>query len=169
MNKEVLGGAIIDSIKSLQDVWVIKLIASFFVAAIYNLHVQLICAFAVLVFIDLATKWLSLSKMHLENQSKEISLFAEVKNIPNARRAGHISSTEMKNRFFGKILIYCLLTFSGGMVDLMLIGQARPAMAVALVVGYLSVTELLSIVENLEDAGVEEARKLKDLIDRKRG
>lgn len=169
MNQDALYVAIMDSLKSLQDVWVIKLITSFFVAAIYNLHVQLICAFAVLVFLDLGTKWLALSKMHLENQGKEINLIAELKNIPKARREGYIRSEVMKNRFIGKMLIYCLLTFAGGTVDLMLIGQAKPAMAVALVVGYLSVNELLSIVENLEDAGVEEAKKLKEIIERKRG
>jgi len=51
----------------------------------------------------------------------------------------------------------------------MLIAQGRPSMAVSLVVGYLSVNELLSIVENLQDAGVEEAKRLKEIIDRKLG
>jgi phage-related holin len=169
LNKEALYMAITDSIRSLQDVWVVKLITSFFLATIYNLHVQLICAFAVLVFLDLGTKWLALSKMHLENSGKEVSIIKEIKNIPAARRAGYIKSTVMKNRFIGKMFIYCLLTFCGGVVDLMLIAQGRPPMAVSLVVGYLSVNELLSIVENLQDAGVEEAKRLKEIIDRKLG
>lgn len=169
MNKEGLYGAIMDSLRSLQDIWAVKLMTSFFLAAVYNLHVQLLVAFAVLVFLDLGTKWLALSKMHLENQGKEVNLWYELKNIPKARRAGYIRSMEMKNRFIGKMFIYCLLTFAGGLVDVMLVSQAKPSLAVALVVGYLSVNELLSIVENLEDAGVEEAKRLKEIIDKKRG
>jgi len=106
LNKEALYMAITDSIRSLRDVWVVKLITSFFLAAIYNLHVQLICAFAVLVFLDLGTKWLALSKMHLENSGKEANIIKEIKNIPAARRAGYIKSTVMKNRFIGKMFIY---------------------------------------------------------------
>jgi len=44
----------------------------------------------------------------------------------------------------------------------------KPTWAVLLLVGYLSITELISIVENLQDAGVEEAAKLHDLLEKKR-
>ena len=40
MNKDALYVAIVDSLKNLQDVWAIKLLTSFFLAAVYNLHVR---------------------------------------------------------------------------------------------------------------------------------
>ena len=44
----------------------------------------------------------------------------------------------------------------------------KPTWAVLLLVGYLSITELISIVENLQDAGVEEAEKLHEILEKKR-
>ena len=43
----------------------------------------------------------------------------------------------------------------------------KPEFGVVLTVGYLAVTEFLSILENLQAAGVKEASQLHDLIEKK--
>ena len=167
MNKSEILGAVTKAILNLQDVWVFKLITSFFIAAIYNLHVQMLFAFACLVFLDLAIKWLALSKMQLEGNGESATLWAAFKNVLRARKAGYITSDQMKNRFIGKMFLYIFLVFCGGLVDLILLKVGRPALIIGVVVGYLSITEFLSILENLQDAGVEEALKLKEIIDKR--
>ena len=47
--------------------------------------------------------------------------------------------------------------------------SGAPTIAVVVVVGYLSMTELLSILENMEQSGVKEAAELHELIRKKSG
>jgi Holin family. len=167
MNSQEICNALVGSAAKLEDAWMVKLLTSFFIAAIYNLHVQMLLAFASLVFVDLFTKWLALSKMQLEVDGNKHNLWQAFKNIPRARKEGYITSDQMKNRFVGKMFLYIFLVLCAGMVDLMLMNVGRPGFIIGVVVGYLSITEFLSIVENLQDAGVEEAIKLKEIIDKR--
>ena len=88
--------------------------------------------------------------------------------IPAARKAGYIKSEAMKHRFLGKIVVYLCVVFAGGLADYIMVVMDKPTWAVLLLFGYLSITELISIVENLQDAGVEEAAKLHDILEKKR-
>ena len=89
-------------------------------------------------------------------------------NIPKARAAGYIKSEAMKHRFLGKIIVYFAVTLAGGLIDYTMTVMDKPTWGVVLLVGYLSITELISIVENLQDAGVEEAEKLHEILEKKR-
>ena len=51
----------------------------------------------------------------------------------------------------------------------MCVRAGAPTVAVVVVVGYLSVTEMLSILENMERSGVTEAAELSELIRKKSG
>ena len=51
----------------------------------------------------------------------------------------------------------------------MCVHAGAPTVAVVVVVGYLSVTEMLSILENMERSGVTEAAELSELIRKKSG
>ena len=50
-----------------------------------------------------------------------------------------------------------------------MIALHQPPWAVPLVAGYLVVTELLSICENLNDAGIEAVGEIAALVKRRRG
>ena len=56
-----------------------------------------------------------------------------------------------------------------GIVDNMFRTLENPALIVNLTVSYLAVTELISILENMEDAGIEACGQLVDLIKKKTG
>ena len=155
---------------SLGENGAVKFIGAGIVGAACSMHGQLLLAFVALIVIDLVTKWLALSREYLTKRKrrKTTTLWQCVVNIPAARKAGYIKSEAMKHRFLGKIIIYLLIVFAGAAVDNIMVTMQHPTWAVLLMVGYLSVTELISIVENLQDAGVEEAGKLQEILEKKR-
>jgi phage-related holin len=150
--------------------WAVKLAGGAFIGVACSMHAQLLLAFVGLVVIDLVTKWIALSKEYLTKRKrrKNPTLWQCVTSIPAARKAGYIKSEAMKHRFLGKIIVYFAVTLAGGLIDYTMAVMDKPAWGVVLLVGYLSITELISIVENLQDAGVEEAEKLHEILEKKR-
>ena len=160
----------IGTLGHLGENWAIKLAGAAFVGSACSMHGQLLLAFVALIIIDLITNWISLSHEYLtkRKRKKNPTLWQCVKSIPAARAAGYIKSEAMKHRFLGKVVVYLLVVFAGATVDSMMQAMEKPTWAVVLLAGYLSITELISIVENLQDAGVEEAEQLHNILEKKR-
>ena len=160
----------VGTIGHLGENWAVKLAGAAFVGVACSMHAQLLLAFVGLVVIDLITKWLALSRQYLtkKKRKKTTTLWQCFCNILSARKAGYIKSEAMKHRFLGKILVYLFVVFAGGLADYIMTVMEKPTWAVLLLVGYLSITEMISIVENLQDAGVEEAEKLHEILEKKR-
>ena len=158
------------TIGHLGENWAVKLAGAAFVGVACSMHAQLLLAFVGLVVIDLITKWIALSKEYLckKKRRKNPTLWQCVTAIPAARKAGYIKSEAMKHRFLGKIVVYLCVVFAGGLADYIMVVMEKPTWAVLLRVGYLSITEMISIMENLQDAGVEEAEKLHEILEKKR-
>ena len=145
--------------RKIVESWQIKSIAAS-VLGILQFHAELLGLFVLVVIIDLITKWISLSYAYLV----AYNIKAPVVAIPAAHRAGIINSYKMKTRFAGKLIIYLLLATASGAVDRMLVLMHHPAIFLSLCVGYLAATELLSCIENLNDANVSIAAKLIDKV-----
>lgn len=160
----------VGTVGHLSENWAVKLAGAAFMGMACSMHGQLLLAFVALVVIDLVTKWLALSREYLvkKKKRKNPSLWVCFKSILQARRAGYIKSEPMKHRFLGKVLVYLLVVFAGATIDNIMMTMDKPQWAVVLLAGYLSVTELISILENLQDAGVEEAGQLHDMVEKKR-
>lgn len=160
----------IGTVDHLGENWAVKLAGATFVGAACSMHGQLLLAFVALIVVDLVTKWIALAHDYLTKRKrrKNPTLWQCVVNIPAARKAGYIKSEAMKHRFLGKIVVYLLVIFAGAAVDNIMMAMDKPAWAVVLLAGYLSITELISIVENLQDAGVEEAEQLHNILEKKR-
>lgn len=160
----------IGTIGHLGENWAVKLAGAAFVGVACSMHAQLLLAFVGLVIVDLVTKWIALSKEYLckKKRRKNPTLWQCVTSIPAARKAGYIKSEAMKHRFLGKIVVYLCVVFAGGLADYIMVVMEKPTWAVLLLVGYLSITEMISIMENLQDAGVEEAEKLHEILEKKR-
>lgn len=158
------------TLNHLSENWIVKLSGAAFMGMACSMHGQLLFAFVGLVVIDLFTKWIALSREHLMKRKRKTppTLWQCFCNILKARRAGYIKSEPMKHRFLGKILVYFFVVFAGGLADYIMTVMEKPTWAVLLLVGYLSITEMISIMENLQDAGVEEAGKLHDILEKKR-
>lgn len=134
------------------------------IGAMLQLHVELMGAFIILIILDLATKWLALAKP----LTTDGTLAEEIRMIPEAHRQGLISSDVMKTRFVSKIMMYMLIAFASGVVDFMFKDMHMPAFLMTVCIGYLAATELLSVIENLNDAGVSALADLADVVKRKR-
>lgn len=160
----------VGTVGHLGENWAVKLAGAAFVGVACSMHAQLLLAFVGLVVIDLVTKWIALSREHLMKRKRKTppTLWQCFCNILKARRAGYIKSEPMKHRFLGKILVYFFVVFAGGLADYIMTVMEKPTWAVLLLVGYLSITEMISIMENLQDAGVEEAEKLHEILEKKR-
>lgn len=168
MDYKAIYYGMISTIKTLGASLPIKLVSSIFLGLVMHKHALLFYAFIFLVFLDCFTRWLSISYKRLEkNKEKDMGIVAVFKGIKKARAEGLISSEVMKNRFIAKIAVYLICTMSAATVDLCMLYILKPTWAVATVISYLVLTELLSIVENLNEAGIEMLSGLIDILKRK--
>lgn len=156
-------------ISAMTNDWVLKIVASG-VFLLLARHMALFTLFAIVVMIDLFSKFLALAhKMEVNEGREDVSLIAALYGIPEAHRRGIINSYAMKTQFMGKILMYMLVVISGGSIDALITISGGRSEFCMLVISYLAATELLSIIENLDDAGVSAVHDLVTLIKRKRG
>ena len=152
------------------DGWAEKLGLSLVVTITYEDHAQIFAAFFLLVCADLVTKWLSLSRQHLVDTGvDEPSLWHSFRNMRAAGKAGYIKSDIMRKRFVPKILTYFGVVGAAGALDFILLKAHAPAFATTLVIGYLSLTEFISILENMQSSGIDEAGALVEMARRKGG
>lgn len=154
---------VMDTFRNLANDMVIKLLASSIIVALFY-HAVLFGLFGCVVFLDLFTRWLALSHQHLVTHKQEATLIDCFWGIKKAHKVGLISSYVMRKTFFSKMITYLILIIGASIVDNMIKGAGGGVMAVSLVITYLSMTELLSIVENLDEAGVSAMHDLIDLI-----
>lgn len=153
------------TVYSIPDGWPFKL-AGGAVLLVLARHAMLFTAFTALVAIDLFAKFIALSYEMLKAQGKENpSLVESIKAIPEAHRERIINSHEMKTQFLGKILMYIFSVIAASFADYM-IGHVNFGQ---IVIAYLASTEFLSVIENLDDAGVSAVHDLAGLIKRKTG
>ena len=160
--------AIVGAFKTLTTDGLAKAIAASVMAACLHKHAVLFYAFTLLVFLDCATKWIEISYKQLcEAGRKEPSVLQAIWGIPAARRQGSISSEVMKHRFLGKLVVYMLCVAAAAVIDVVMQQLNNTQWAVSLVIGYLVATELLSIIENLSDAGCKNLTGLSTLVKKK--
>lgn len=154
------------AICAIPDGWPFKLLGGVVLISVSR-HLTLFTAFTMVVALDLFAKFIALSYGMLKSGGMESpSLVDSIKAIPAAHRARIINSHEMKTQFAGKIIVYILLVMAGGLADILIDGHVNFSQ---MVVAYLASTEVLSIIENLDDAGVSAVHGLATLIHKKMG
>ena len=147
------------SVLAVLDLWFVKMLIAIALVAWGEYGIAL-TSFIALVFVDLFTKWIALSYLCLVDSGKtgdDLCFFCCIKNLKQARRKGYIKSSVMKNRFWGKMLVYLILTIVAVSADNALVGAGESRVLVRGILAYLAITEVVSILENLQQAGVEQA------------
>ena len=110
--------------------------------------------FIFLVFMDCFTRWMALGAAFLKNHGHaEPGLWEACRAIPAARRAGLISSQMMKKQGMEKLILYNVSVMTAAGADFLLESSGATPFLTSAIVSYLVVTETLSIVENLSEAG----------------
>ena len=156
-------------ISAITNDWVLKIIASGLFILMAR-HMAIFTLFAMVVLIDLFSKFLALShQMEVSDEREDLSIVAALHGIPEAHRRGIINSYAMRVQFMGKVLMYILLVIPAGSIDALITISGGKSEFCVLVISYLAAAELLSIVENLDDAGVSVVHGLATLIRRKTG
>lgn len=117
--------------------------------------------FIFLVFMDCFTRWMALGAAFLKNHGHaEPGLWEACRAIPAARRAGLISSQVMKKQGMEKLILYNVSVMTAAGADFLLENSGAAPFLTSAIVSYLVVTETLSIIENLSEAGVGSLEKL---------
>lgn len=157
-------------IQRLADGWGAKAGLSIALTIAYEDHAQIFVAFVVLVCADLVTKLLALSRQYLIDMGYDKpSIWQAFWHIRAAGRARYIKSDMMRTRFVPKILTYFGVVATAATLDFILLKSHAPAFASTLAIGYLGLTEFISILENMQRSGVEEAGVLVEMARRKGG
>lgn len=156
------------SAQNLANHWAMKISVSWVLAI--EFHLSLFCLFTALVFLDLFTRWIAIAHAMLINGGVQgTGIYDCIRAIPEAHRMGMISSGVMRRQFCNKIITYMLVVLGGILVDNSLVMLHKSPMALALIITYLSMTELLSMMENLDEAGISAVHNLVDLLKGRRG
>lgn len=135
---------------------------------------SLLALFCGLEFLDLLTKWISLSHDYwVTTYGKEFTvkngcLWAYVKWLPECRRFKYINSSAMKNQFTSKMLTYTILILTCCWADLAMKKVGGITFISVIGISMISLTEALSIVENLSSAGIGVADGIKTLLQKKK-
>ena len=148
--------------------WPEKLVLAGIISAI-QFHLQLMALFIALILIDLATKWIALAYNVIKTDTYNPDIITSIQAIPKAHRMGIISSKKMKTQFCHKMTVYTIVVIAGSIMDVMTIKVNGGGMVMPLCIYYLAASELLSVIENLDAAGVSALHGLVELIKRKRG
>lgn len=151
---------------NLLDLFPLKFIASLFLLTLGQ-HSLMFLAFSILVGMDIMSRWIAISYQMLGQSGQNPSLWKAFLAIPESRRKGLIQSRVMKEQGLSKLFLYLLCVITAGMADFLVRSIGENSNFTPLVIGYLTSTEALSIVENLSDAGVEEIASLWQLLKRR--
>lgn len=169
MNYKLYFDSATGALHTLYAGWGYKISAAAILTLLLHKHTVLFYAFSLLVFLDCFTKWVAISYNYLKAHGvPEPGFLKSVIGIKRAREAGEIKSEVMKHRFLGKIAVYLVCVMAAATADLIMVELSKPAWAVSTIIGYLTATELLSIVENLNAAGVEAVKGLIDIVKKKK-
>lgn len=152
-----------EQIEKLIDLYPVKTISTVLLIFLMDARTVLFLCFALLVVIDCLTRWTAISFKDLSERNEKTTLAAALRGIPSARRKGLIRSFDMR-KGMDKLLLYLLCTLAASSCDMIFGVLGTPAWMTSFIVGYMSVTEILSIIENLSEAGVRSMEKLAQMV-----
>ena len=162
-----------NTIQSVVENLPVKLAGSAITASIFDIG-ALLGLFCGLEFLDLLTKWISLSHDYwVRTYGKEITekhgcLWVYIKWLPECRRFKYINSSVMKNQFCSKMFTYTILILTCCLADMAVKKVGGVAFISMIGISMVSLTEALSILENLSSANIGIADSIKGILQKKK-
>ena len=135
------------------------------IAAVYSDDLLILLSiFIGLECMDIFTRWLALSMDCFKSiyPQTPCGLWQAFRFLWQTRKWKWIKSTELRNGFCDKMLIYLLLLLLAALVDGALSIAHTPRILISITVTVLATTEALSILENLSDCKVTVITTIKD-------
>jgi hypothetical protein len=161
------------ALDSLADHLPAKIVGSVVISSLADIG-TLLMLFCGLEFLDLFTKWISLSHDYWANTyGKEFTqkygcLWSYIKWLPECRRFKYINSSAMKNQFTSKMLTYTILILTTCWADVCIKKVGGVAFISTIGISMISLAESLSIVENLSSANIGIADSIKGILQKKK-
>lgn len=143
-------------LNALLECWPVKALVSIFIFMIGDFNPSL-AAICVLVFLDLLTKWMAVSRQTIEQNNLDCNL---VGGFFEAWRCKALNSHSMRIGFVSKVFAYLiLLSASYQMTKILppdiIFGVDWSRAPDNFIRAFLAITEMISMVENLRDMGVK--------------
>ena len=162
------------TLKSVTDKGVEKLAASAVGATLLDIG-TIFLLLMLLEIIDICTACIyQASLLYKATYDKRIvekrgSLLTYIKYIWQAHHWRYVDSYALRDGFCSKTIIYSLLLITGFLIDIVLsVSHAPIQPALTIVCCVLSITEGISICENLDSAGIKIAGEIRSLLQKKK-
>ena len=162
------------TLKSVTDKGVEKLAASAVGATLLDIG-TIFLLLMLLEIIDIFTACIfQASLLYKATYDKKIvekrgSLLTYIKYIWQAHHWRYVDSYALRDGFCSKTIIYSLLLITGFLIDIVLsVSHAPIQPALTIVCCVLSITEGISICENLDSAGIKIAGEIRELLQKKK-
>ena len=162
------------TLKSVTDKGVEKLAASAVGATLLDIG-TIFLLLMLLEIIDIFTACIyQASLLYKATYDKRIvkkrgSLLTYIKYIWQAHHWRYVDSYALRDGFCSKTIIYSLLLITGFLIDIVLsVSHAPIQPALTIVCCVLSITEGISICENLDSAGIKIAGEIRSLLQKKK-
>jgi len=159
-------------VESVTNSWQLKTVVSFFVTCLSFLFGEVqapLLALCLLIIVDTVTKWGAVSKA----KSEEKKLGSIREGFYSAWHDGTLNSKTMRQKFFKKAFSYAVLIMSFNLAmkcipPVVLFGSDWSKFPLGFIYSFLSMTEVMSIVENLIEMGMDALRPLSVFLSKKR-
>ena len=158
---------------SLTNNWQVKFICAGLLTTALNFvqgpYGTILDAFFWLIVIDIATRWIAIGYKYLLDKGvtkEQITIFDKIQAIILAFDEKILTSKIMLWGFFGKFVLFAILLFASSHIDHVLLGLGIPLnfAVVKFMLAYICYNEILSVAENLRDAGNDHMDKLIEIL-----
>lgn len=161
------------TIKSVTDKGTEKMVASAVGATMLDLG-TIFTLFIGLELVDILTRCMAMSALLWKNMygeeivQKKGNLLNYIKWIWQAHKWRYIDSSALRDGFWSKTIVYFILIFVGFLGDTILSIKHMPQFVLVIFCGILVCTEVLSILENLDECGVSSVHDIRTLIQKRK-
>ena len=159
--------------KSLADHLPEKIIASAGVtgaASALGIHLQLYVAFIVLMALDTLTRYLAQTAVWWKSVYPQtpFTLYDLWRWRGESRKWRYFKSALMRKKFVSKFCTYLIVLFASSVCDISMQTAKGFGFALTVATTFLALTELCSILENLQECGVKEVQGILSIINKRK-
>lgn len=163
----------VNTLKSVAEHAPAKLAASAGVttlASALGVHLQICLLFIAVLVLDVLTRYLAQSAKLWRDLYPQTpgTLYDYWKFRTQARKWRYFRSDEMRKKFISKLGTYAIILFVFSVCDVAMLIARSQAFLVSLGTLFLSCTESISILENLQECGVKEVQSLLAVINKRK-
>ena len=162
-----------NTIKSLADHLPEKIVASAGVtgvASAFGIHLQLYIAFVLLMAIDTLTRYLAQTAVWWKcvYPQTPFTLYDLWKWRGESRKWRFFKSALMRKKFVSKFCTYLIVLAASSICDITMQTAKGLGFALTVATTFLALTELCSILENLQECGVKEVQGILSIINKRK-